>query len=152
MILQDPIIESEKTVKNLQNKNTEIGDGLAYTIRTRNMLLASLVKNLAIADTLPEGCEYVPGTLQVDGQTVIDAFDTDNGEFDVGKANEKFGDVTNTEWHTVVFHARDKLEKRFKIQRKSQEILYHRKNQQPKFQFNHLDKLRLRKWMLLIQM
>ncbi|WP_241139293.1 hypothetical protein [Bacillus mycoides] len=49
MILQDPIIEYEKTVKNLQN--------------------------------------------------------------------------TNAEWHTVVFYARAKLEKRFKIQRESQEIL-----------------------------
>lgn len=55
LILQDPIIESDKTVKNLQNTNTEIGDELAYTIRTRNTLLASLVKNLAIADTFPEG-------------------------------------------------------------------------------------------------
>ncbi|EJR26714.1 MULTISPECIES: cell surface protein [Bacillus cereus group] len=55
MILQDQIIESDKTVKNLQNTNTEIGDELAYTIRTRNTLLASLVKNLAIADTFPEG-------------------------------------------------------------------------------------------------
>lgn len=59
---------------------------------------------------------------------------------------------TNTKWHTVVFYARAKLEKRFKIQRESQEILYHRKNQQPKFQFNHLNKIRLKKWMLLIQM
>lgn len=98
-------------------------------VLTRNSLLASLVKNLSIADTLPEGLEYVPGTLQVDGKT-----------------------VTNTEWHTVVFHARAKLEKRFKIQRKSQEILYHCKNQQQKFHFNHLGRLKLRKWILLIQM
>ncbi|MEK4659864.1 cell surface protein [Bacillus pseudomycoides] len=55
LILQDQIIESDKTVKNLQNTITEIGDELAYTIRTRNTLLASLVKNLAIADTFPEG-------------------------------------------------------------------------------------------------
>lgn len=40
LILQDPIIESDKTVKNLQNTNTEIGDELTYTIRTRNTLLA----------------------------------------------------------------------------------------------------------------
>ncbi|EEM13631.1 MULTISPECIES: hypothetical protein [Bacillus] len=33
---------------------------------------------------------------------MTDAFDTDKGEFDAGKANGKFGDVTNTEWHTVV--------------------------------------------------
>lgn len=44
-----------KTVKNLQNTNTEIGDELEYTIRTRNTLLASLTENLSISDTLPEG-------------------------------------------------------------------------------------------------
>ncbi|MED0906152.1 cell surface protein [Bacillus nitratireducens] len=65
MILQDPIIESEKPVKNLQNKNTETGDELACTIRTRNTLLASLVKNLAFLNKLPEGLEYVPKALQV---------------------------------------------------------------------------------------
>lgn len=31
LILQDPIIESENTVKNLQNTNTEIRDELEYT-------------------------------------------------------------------------------------------------------------------------
>ncbi|MGH1047741.1 isopeptide-forming domain-containing fimbrial protein [Bacillus mycoides] len=85
-------------MKNLQNKNTEIGDELEYTIRTRNTLLASHVKNLTIVDTLPEGFEYVPGTLQVDGQTLTDTVDTDKGEFEARKAIGKFGDVTNTEW------------------------------------------------------
>ncbi|QWH84833.1 hypothetical protein E0M27_02640 [Bacillus mycoides] len=61
------------------------------------------------------------------------AVDTDKGEFDAGKVNENFGDMTNTEWHTVVFHARAKLEKRFKIQRKSKEILYHRKTNSQNF-------------------
>ncbi|PFN28070.1 cell surface protein [Bacillus cereus] len=42
-------------MKNLQNTNTEIEAELAYTIRIRNPFLASLVKNLAIADTFPEG-------------------------------------------------------------------------------------------------
>ncbi|PEE14441.1 cell surface protein [Bacillus cereus] len=52
-------------MKNLQNKNTETGDELACTIRTRNTLLASLVKNLAFLNKLPEGLEYVPKALQV---------------------------------------------------------------------------------------
>ncbi|WP_176539139.1 hypothetical protein [Bacillus cereus] len=49
---------------------------------------------------------------------MTDAVETDKREFDAGKANGKFEDVTNTDWHKVVFHARAKLEKRFKIQRK----------------------------------
>jgi len=50
---------------------------------------------------------------------VTDAVNTDKSKFNVGKANGKFGDVIHTEWHTVVLHARAKLEKRFKIQQKS---------------------------------
>lgn len=108
IVFKDPVIESEKTVRNLQNKSIEVGDTLEYTIRSRNTLSDSLVKNLAIADTLPEGLEYVPGTLQVDGKAVTDAVDTDKGQFETGKATGKFGNVTDTNWHTVVFHAKVK--------------------------------------------
>ncbi|WP_177206888.1 isopeptide-forming domain-containing fimbrial protein [Bacillus sp. 491mf] len=105
---RDSKLESEKTAKNLQNKNTEVGDEIEYTIKTRNTVSDSLVKNLVIADTLPEGLEYVPGTLQVDGKDVTDAADTDKGQFETGKVTGKLGDVTDTEWHTVVFHAKIK--------------------------------------------
>ncbi|PEQ65029.1 isopeptide-forming domain-containing fimbrial protein [Bacillus cereus] len=108
IVLTDPVIESEKTAKNLQNKKNEVGDEIEYTIKTRNTISDSLVKNLVIADTLPEGLEYVPDTLQVDGKTVTDVTDTDNGQVDAGKVNGKLGDVTDTEWHTVVFHAKIK--------------------------------------------
>ncbi|WP_256416318.1 isopeptide-forming domain-containing fimbrial protein, partial [Bacillus cereus] len=108
IVSKDPVIESEKTVRNIQNKNTEVGDTLEYTIRTHNTFSDSLVKNLVIADTLPEGLEYVPGTLQVDGQAVTDAVDTDKGQFETGKVTGKFGDVADTNWHTVVLHAKVK--------------------------------------------
>ncbi|MGG2014611.1 isopeptide-forming domain-containing fimbrial protein [Bacillus sp. S10(2024)] len=105
---RDSKLESEKTAKNLQNKNTEVGDEIEYTIKTRNTVSDSLVKNLVIADTLPEGLEYVPGTLQVDGKVVTDAADTDNGQYVNGTVTGKLGNVTDTEWHTVVFHAKIK--------------------------------------------
>ncbi|SDZ13039.1 isopeptide-forming domain-containing fimbrial protein [Bacillus sp. 166amftsu] len=105
---KDSKLESEKTAKNLQNKKNEVGDEIEYTIKTRNTISDSLVKNLVIGDTLPEGLEYVPGTLKVDGHTVTDVVDTDNGQFDAGKVTGKLGDVTDTEWHTVVFHAKIK--------------------------------------------
>ncbi|MED1093953.1 isopeptide-forming domain-containing fimbrial protein [Bacillus paramycoides] len=68
----------------------------------------SLAKNVVIEDTLPEGLDYVPGTLQVDGKAVTDAADTDKGQFETGKVTGKLGDVTNTEWHAVKFHAKVK--------------------------------------------
>ncbi|MED1093954.1 isopeptide-forming domain-containing fimbrial protein [Bacillus paramycoides] len=102
-------LESEKTAKNLQNKNTEVGDEIEYTIKTRNTVSDSLVQNLVIEDTLPEGLEYVSGILQVDGKAVTDAADTDKGQFETGKVTGKLGNVTDTEWHTVVFHTKIKL-------------------------------------------
>ncbi|WP_246908667.1 isopeptide-forming domain-containing fimbrial protein, partial [Bacillus mycoides] len=107
---KEPTLESEKTVKNVTSQSTknQIGDELEYTIRTRNKVSDSLMKNLVIGDTLPEGLEYVPGTLQVDGKAVTDAEDKDNGQFVKGTLTGKLGDVTDTEWHTVVFHAKIK--------------------------------------------
>ncbi|MBC2682613.1 isopeptide-forming domain-containing fimbrial protein [Bacillus toyonensis] len=106
---RDSKLESEKTAKNLPNKNIEVGDEIKYTIKTRNTVSDSLVQNLVIEDTLPEGLEYVSGTLQVDGKAVTDAADTDKGQFEKGKVTGKLGNVTDTEWHTVVFHAKIKL-------------------------------------------
>ncbi|MBJ8077545.1 isopeptide-forming domain-containing fimbrial protein, partial [Bacillus cereus group sp. N12] len=106
---RDSKLESEKTAKNLQNKNIEVGDEIKYTIKTRNTVSDSLVQNLVIEDTLPEGLEYVSGTLQVDGKAVTDAADTDKGQFEKGKVTGKLGNVTDTKWHTVVFHAKIKL-------------------------------------------
>ncbi|OPD49516.1 SpaH/EbpB family LPXTG-anchored major pilin, partial [Bacillus anthracis] len=101
-------VESKKTAKNLQDKNIEVGDEIEYTIQMRNTVSDSIVKNAVIEDQLPEGLEYVPGTLQVNGQPVTDAEGDDNGHYVQGKVTGKLGDITDTEWHTVVFHAKVK--------------------------------------------
>ncbi|MED0971554.1 isopeptide-forming domain-containing fimbrial protein [Bacillus paramycoides] len=106
--LKEAKLESKKTAKNLQDKNIEVGDEIEYTIQTRNTISDSIVKNVAIEDQLPEGLEYVPGTLQVNGQAVTDAEADDNGQYIKGKVTGKLNDITDTEWHTVVFHAKVK--------------------------------------------
>ncbi|MBP3971887.1 SpaH/EbpB family LPXTG-anchored major pilin [Bacillus sp. WL1] len=105
---RNPKVESKKTAKNLQDKNIEVGDEIEYTIQMRNTVSDSLVKNAVIEDQLPEALEYVPGTLQVNGQAVTDAEGDDNGHYVQGKVTGKLGDITDTEWHTVVFHAKVK--------------------------------------------
>ncbi|KAB2394983.1 isopeptide-forming domain-containing fimbrial protein [Bacillus cereus] len=105
---KNPVLESEKIAKNLQNKNIEVGDEIEYTIKTRNTVSDSIVKNAVIEDQLPEGLEYVPGTLQVNGKPVTDAEGDDNGHYVQGKFTGQLGDITDTEWHTVVFHAKVK--------------------------------------------
>ncbi|WP_242280821.1 isopeptide-forming domain-containing fimbrial protein [Bacillus cereus group sp. BfR-BA-01347] len=105
---RNPKVESKKTAKNLQDKNIEVGDEIEYTIQMRNTVSDSLVKNAVIEDQLPEALEYVPGTLQVNGQAVTDAEGDDTGHYVQGKVTGKLGDITDTEWHTVVFHAKVK--------------------------------------------
>ncbi|MEC1486441.1 isopeptide-forming domain-containing fimbrial protein [Bacillus haynesii] len=115
IIFNEPKLESEKTATiqekadgNTDADHPEVGDTLLYTIQTRNTLEDSLVKNLTISDAIPEGLEYVPGTLKVDGTLVSDAKDGDKGHFVNGKATGQFGNVTDTEWHTVTFEVKVK--------------------------------------------
>ncbi|PKJ52261.1 isopeptide-forming domain-containing fimbrial protein, partial [Bacillus sp. SN10] len=105
---RNPKVESKKTAKNLQDKNIEVGDEIEYTIQMRNTISDSIVKNAVIEDQLPEALEYVPGTLQVNGQSVTDAEGDDTGHYIQGKVTGQLGDITDTEWHTVVFHAKVK--------------------------------------------
>ncbi|WP_062052603.1 DUF11 domain-containing protein [Bacillus sp. JCM 19034] len=84
---QSPVIESEKSAELLAKvegnndiENPEVGDALLYTIRTRNIIEDSLIQNLTIRDTIPDGLEYVEGSLTVNGETVTDEEDGDAGQ------------------------------------------------------------------------
>ncbi|HDR4909506.1 TPA: DUF11 domain-containing protein, partial [Bacillus cereus] len=55
VIVKDAKVESKKIAKNLQDKNTEVGDEIEYTIQMRNTVSDSIVKNAVIEDQLPEG-------------------------------------------------------------------------------------------------
>ncbi|MGQ9005897.1 isopeptide-forming domain-containing fimbrial protein [Bacillus subtilis] len=107
---RNPVLESEKTAKNLDSdkEKYEAGDTVVYTIKTRNTVADSKVTDLVISDELPEGLEYVSGTLKVDDKAVTDAEDDDKGDVTKGKVSGQFGDVTDTEWHTVTFEAKIK--------------------------------------------
>ncbi|KJJ40231.1 hypothetical protein UM89_21165, partial [Bacillus subtilis] len=107
---RNPVLESEKTAKNLDSdkEKYEAGDTVVYTIKTRNTVKDSKVTDLVIADKLPAGLEYVSGTLKVDNKEVSDARDDDKGDVTKGKVSGQFGDVTDTEWHTVTFEAKVK--------------------------------------------
>ncbi|NUI23861.1 isopeptide-forming domain-containing fimbrial protein [Bacillus amyloliquefaciens] len=105
---RNPVLESEKTAKNLDSdkEKYEAGDTVVYTIKTRNTVADSKVTDLVISDELPEGLEYVSGTLKADDKAVTDAEDDDKGDVTKGKVSGQFGDVTDTEWHTVTFEAK----------------------------------------------
>uniref|UniRef100_UPI000B151655 isopeptide-forming domain-containing fimbrial protein n=1 Tax=Bacillus sp. JCM 19034 TaxID=1481928 RepID=UPI000B151655 len=107
---KDPEIESEKTYQisekgegNTDVENPEVGDTLVYTIQTRNTIEDSLIQNLTIRDTIPDGLEYVEGSLTVNGETVTDEEDDDAGQVIDGDIFVEFGDVKDTEWHQITF-------------------------------------------------
>ncbi|MBA4538137.1 isopeptide-forming domain-containing fimbrial protein [Bacillus aquiflavi] len=105
---RNPVLESEKSAENLDEGKDqyEVGDTIVYTIKTRNKVSDSVVENLSITDKLPAGIEYVSGSLKIDGQAVTDAEDNDNGYYADGTIIGQFGDLTDTEWHTVEFQAK----------------------------------------------
>ena len=104
VIARNPEIESVKEVKNVQGKSRyEVGDTIEYTVKMRNKIENSIAKRIVIEDSLPNGVDYVPGTIKVDGKAVTDAIDQDSGHFTIGKVIGNLGDITDTEWHTVTF-------------------------------------------------
>ncbi|MDP4098345.1 isopeptide-forming domain-containing fimbrial protein [Paenibacillus sp. P96] len=101
-----PVLESEKEANDLNSGTVQVGDVIEYTIRTRNTVAGSVVKNLEISDALRAELEYAPGSLKVDGITVTDAQDSDKGAYVNGTVSGQFGDITDTGWHTIVFQAK----------------------------------------------
>ena len=57
----------------------------------------------AIADSIPAGTTYVPGSLALDGQKISDAADGDAGQFDGAGVRIKLGNVVAPAVHTVSF-------------------------------------------------
>ncbi|CAH0119710.1 hypothetical protein PAE9249_02217 [Paenibacillus sp. CECT 9249] len=102
---RSPVVESEKIAKDLNGGSIRVGDVIEYTIRMRNTVSNSQVTNLVISDFLPEELKYVTGSLKVDGQAVTDAVDGDQGSYVDGKVSGRFGTITDTDWHTIVFRA-----------------------------------------------
>ncbi|MFP3723474.1 isopeptide-forming domain-containing fimbrial protein, partial [Niallia circulans] len=108
-----PVLESKKSAAikekadgNTDSEHPEVGDTLTYTIQTQNTVSNSLVKNMTIKDKLPEGLEYVPGTLKVDGVAVSDDEDDDAGHHVDGTFTGQFGDIQDTDEHKIEFEVK----------------------------------------------
>jgi uncharacterized repeat protein (TIGR01451 family) len=74
----DPSLPPVKLVEGKESVTTSPGQGLGYTITFRNSG-DTLARNVVLRDDLPEGLEYVAGTLRLGGRTLTDAADADEG-------------------------------------------------------------------------
>jgi len=104
---RNPQIETDKSVANtnVSKATYEVGDTITYTIRVRGVVNDTYLENLTITDSLPAGLEYVPGSLKVDGVTVTDPKDDDAGHSVTGDVYGSFGNIDDTNWHTLEFQA-----------------------------------------------
>jgi uncharacterized repeat protein (TIGR01451 family) len=93
--------------KSVDRPTATVGDVVTYTI-TYTAIGAGTATALQIADVVPLGASYVPGTLRFRGAPVTDAADADAGAFDA--ANNavvvRAGDVAAGQSGTVSFQTR----------------------------------------------
>lgn len=62
-----------------------------------------LIKDMRLIDKLPEGIEYIAGSMKLNGNLLTDAVDEDEGSYEDNTVKVNFGDVLDTEERTVTF-------------------------------------------------
>ena len=76
------------------------GATVTYTLLARFPAPAA---DVAIADSIPAGTTYVPGSLTLDGIVLSDSDDGDPGGFDGRAIAVRLGDVAAPASHRIVF-------------------------------------------------
>jgi uncharacterized repeat protein (TIGR01451 family) len=62
-----------------------------------------LFRTARLADPVPAGTTYLPGSLKLDGTPLSDASDGDAGSFDGAAVRVALGDVAAPATHTIQF-------------------------------------------------
>ena len=85
-------------VKTANSSTVAVGDTITYTLDVSNLSRATFAwKNAVLTDTIPDGLEYVDGSVYVDGRA------TTNYSFKGGKLTIELGDIEPGESHQVTF-------------------------------------------------
>ncbi len=90
-------LEAEKLAKNVNGGTLNVGDKLEYTIKAKNSVTDSILKAVNITDKLPEGVEYVPIQLKINGKKQTDAEDDDYAHIKDGTIYANIGDLKGDE-------------------------------------------------------
>ncbi|GAB6418209.1 hypothetical protein bcgnr5372_15970 [Bacillus luti] len=96
-------LETVKLAKVINGETLKIGDKLEYTIKAKNSVNDSILKSVTVTDPLPEGVEYVPNTLRIDGKEQTDAEDDDNAHIKDGTIYANLGDLNGDEERAISF-------------------------------------------------
>ena len=84
-------------------RKIHVNDEFEYQIKARNKVENGLIKDMRLMDKLPEGVEYVAGSMKLNGKLLTDAIDEDEGSYEDNTIKVNFGDVLDTEERTVTF-------------------------------------------------
>ena len=61
-------LEVEKLARDINGGTLKVGEKLEYTVKAKNNVQNSILQSVKITDKLPEGVEYVPNTIKIDGK------------------------------------------------------------------------------------
>lgn len=78
----------------LSKKKFHVNDELEYQIKLRNKVENGLIKDMRLTDKLPEGIEYITGSMKLNGNLLTDAVDEDEGSYEDNTIKVNFGDIT----------------------------------------------------------
>lgn len=101
----DPGLPPVKLVEGKKSVTTSPGQGLNYTITFRNSG-DTVARNVVLRDDLPDGLEYVAGSLRLGGRTLTDAADADEGSVAGRRVEVRVAQFTVGEVLEVALQAR----------------------------------------------
>ncbi|MCU5375746.1 isopeptide-forming domain-containing fimbrial protein [Bacillus cereus] len=96
-------LEVEKLARDVNGGTLKVGEKLEYTVKAKNIVQNSILKSVKVTDKLPEGVEYVPNTIKIDGKEQTDAEDGDAAHIKDGTIFAHFGDLKGEEEKVVTF-------------------------------------------------
>ncbi|OTY22096.1 cell wall anchor protein [Bacillus thuringiensis serovar navarrensis] len=102
----DPLsgqLETKKEIIDMRQEKVHVNDEFEYQIKVQNKVENGLIKDMRLMDKLPEGVEYVAGSMKVNGNLLTDAVDEDEGSYEDNTIKVNFGDVLDTEERMVTF-------------------------------------------------
>ncbi|HHT7239454.1 TPA: isopeptide-forming domain-containing fimbrial protein [Bacillus cereus] len=103
-------LQTEKLAKDINGGTLKVGDKLEYTIIAKNSVQDSILKSVKITDQLPEGVEYVPNTLKVNGKDQTDEEGDDSAHIKEKNIYAYIGDLKGNEEKTITFEVVVNLE------------------------------------------
>lgn len=102
----DPLsgqLESKKEIIGMRQEKFHVNDEFEYQIKARNKVENGLIRDMRLTDKLPEGIEYIAGSMKLNGNLLTDAVDEDEGSYEDNTIKVNFGDVLDTEERIVTF-------------------------------------------------